>query len=334
MTTLSDHRRPKKWYLAGPMRGYDQFNFPAFDAAAQELRWYGYEVISPAEIDRALGFDEKSNDLTKFDELGGIEAAMHRDFGAILECDGVVLLPGWRSSAGSRAEVFVAQTTGRVVREYVAHDGGGFHLDKVETGVELPAPPAPATVIGLAGYAQVGKDTVANLLVEDYGFERLAFADALRDMLYALDPMIPHHHNTNEQYAYSRLAALVDAYGWDEVKVRFPEVRALLQRLGTEAGREVLGQNIWVRTAMANVKPGGRYVFTDCRFPNEAEAVKAAGGSIVRVSRTGYAPVNAHPSETALDDWPFDFDLFNQGTSLTQLGVLVDFLVADLGLRA
>lgn len=113
-----------KLYIAGPMRGYDQFNFPAFDEAAARLRSFGYEIVNPAEIDRELGFDETTNDLSKFEELGGMAAAMHRDFGAILDCDGIALLPGWEHSSGARAELFVAQVTGRLVWLYGADDDG------------------------------------------------------------------------------------------------------------------------------------------------------------------------------------------------------------------
>lgn len=139
-------RTANKFYLAGPMRGYRNFNFDAFDAAARELRLYGYEIISPAEIDRELGFDEKLNDLSFFEEIGGMKAAMHRDFQAIMESDGIILLPGWRESTGSRAEVFVAETTGRLVYEYreEQHDDGsfaGFSLVRISgSGIELASP--------------------------------------------------------------------------------------------------------------------------------------------------------------------------------------------------
>ena len=113
-------------YLAGPMRGYNQFNFPAFDSASARLREIGYDVYNPAEIDRALGLDETAPDAEeKFEALGGIEAAMERDFGAILKCDGVVLLPGWERSTGARSEVYIARTTGRAVHLYDQERGLG-----------------------------------------------------------------------------------------------------------------------------------------------------------------------------------------------------------------
>jgi hypothetical protein len=320
-----------KLYVAGPMRGFDHFNFPEFDRVASHLRMYGYEVVNPAEIDRELGLDETLNDLDQFEALGGIEAAMHRDFGAILECDGVALLPGWRHSTGARAEVFVAQMTGRKVYEYVDRyeDGywAGFWLHLVEdTGVELyHEAPVQATIIGLSGYAQVGKDTLASILVEHHGFERIAFADALRDMLYALNPDINDGPDAGPELRW-----IVDTYGWEAAKER--GARELLQRLGTEAGRNILGEDIWVQTAMKKVKPGGRYVITDCRFPNEARAVEAAGGHVVRVKRPGFEPVNGHPSETALDDWAFAAVAYNVGDPEYYLRDSVKGLLRHLGL--
>lgn len=164
-------------------------------------------------------------------------------------------------------------------------------------------------VLGLSGYAQSGKDTFARFLVEDHGFVRVAFADTLREMLYALNPLV-EWAGTASDPVWS-VKQLVDTIGWERAKAEGPAgsdftVRAYLQRLGTEAGREILGQNIWVDTAMAKLTPGRRYVFTDVRFPNEFDAIKAAGGKVIRLQRDGRTAVNAHPSETALDEHVFD----------------------------
>lgn len=98
------------------MRGYDQFNFPAFDAAAARLRASGWTVLSPADRDREQGFDETRNTLDGFN----LEAAMLDDLQFILNADGIVLLPGWENSTGSRIERLVAETCGKVVWRY--HD--------------------------------------------------------------------------------------------------------------------------------------------------------------------------------------------------------------------
>lgn len=97
-----------KGYLAGPMRGYPQFNFPLFDAAAALLRGDGHEVISPAEHDRESGFDEVHDDESTFD----LRAAILWDLKVITESEVVWLLPGWQRSAGCRVEVALADLLG------------------------------------------------------------------------------------------------------------------------------------------------------------------------------------------------------------------------------
>lgn len=159
-------------------------------------------------------------------------------------------------------------------------------------------------LIGLSGYAQSGKDTAANALRE-LGYERIAFADVLRSAVYALNPLLPDGR---------RVQDVVDEMGWDRAKVNFTEVRTLLQRMGTEVGRNLLGDNIWVDTALANLSEAGRYVVTDCRFPNEAEAIRSRGGRVYRVTRPGVTKANDHPSETSLDNYDFDGILINDGT--------------------
>lgn len=160
-------------------------------------------------------------------------------------------------------------------------------------------------IVGLTGYARAGKDTAAEVLIEA-GWKRIAFADSLREMLHALNPLIGR--------GQLRVADIVEMNGWTEAK-KWSEIRQLLQRLGTEAGRNILGESIWIDTALAKVaSPLTNYVITDVRYPNEANAIRAMGGWIGRITREGTAPVNAHPSETALDDYPWDWEFHNTGT--------------------
>lgn len=169
-------------------------------------------------------------------------------------------------------------------------------------------------LIGLSGYAGCGKDTVAAVLAECQ-WRRASFADPLRAALYALDPAIYDNEIDESGWETHRLQYLVDVWGWDATKRDYPEVRALLQRMGTEVGRNLFGENFWVVQALSGIADDGgtRYVFADCRFPNEADAIRERGGRVWRVTRPGYAPVNAHPSETALDRYPFDGFIDNDG---------------------
>lgn len=176
-------------------------------------------------------------------------------------------------------------------------------------------------LIGLSGYARTGKDEAAKVLVDKYGFTRVAFADKLRDVLYALNPVVGDtlwmdENDLGSVRARTTLVFLqdvIDLYTWDGYKETSygDEIRRLLQRLGTEAGRNLLGTNIWVDAALTGHHENAKIVVTDVRFPNEAERIKELGGIVVRVSRPGVSAVNAHPSETSLDDWPFDYTLEN-----------------------
>ncbi len=94
----------KAAYIAGPMTGQPQWNFPAFDAAKPIVKAKGYEPISPADLDRAAGFDETCDKAD--DEF--VREALKRDMNALLDCDLIVLLPGWRNSKGARAEYRLA----------------------------------------------------------------------------------------------------------------------------------------------------------------------------------------------------------------------------------
>lgn len=104
-----------KLYIAGPMRGHKDFNFPAFDAVAARLRAKGHEVVSPAEMDR----EAYGSDLKGIEEVaakpGATKEFMSRDLPALLACDGILMLPGWGGSQGACTEAFVAAMCGMPV---------------------------------------------------------------------------------------------------------------------------------------------------------------------------------------------------------------------------
>lgn len=109
-----------KVYIAGPMRGIPDFNFPAFTWAAATLReGGGHEVISPAEHDLENGFNPMG--MAGHEDLDGIfdlRAALAWDLQQVATCDGVFLLPGWEKSSGARAELACAAALGLLARTY------------------------------------------------------------------------------------------------------------------------------------------------------------------------------------------------------------------------
>ena len=91
-------------------------------------------------------------------------------------------------------------------------------------------------------------------------------------------------------------------------------VRELLQKLGTEAIRNNLHENAWVNALMVDYRTTDNWIITDCRFPNEYEYVKKYGGKVIRINRPDVSAVNAHPSETAIDNYDFDGYILNDGS--------------------
>lgn len=162
-------------------------------------------------------------------------------------------------------------------------------------------------IIGLSGYAQSGKNTVADILVDHHGFIALAFADAIREFIYEINPMVACSPT-------GYLQDLVNLKGWDEAKQE-PQVRRLLQDTGA-SGRNMIDEYLWVALTLSQIKDPheGRYVITDVRFPNEAAALSAQGGQLWRIERPGVDAVNDHISETALDAWVFEETIINDGT--------------------
>jgi hypothetical protein len=163
-------------------------------------------------------------------------------------------------------------------------------------------------IIGLTGYAQSGKDTVAKILVENYGYTRIAFADKIRDFLYETNPMFDAIAG-EPMFVKNK----VDRDGWEEAK-KSPHIRRLLQTSGV-AARKVFGENFWVQQALREVHFEGNYVITDVRFKNEADAIRKYDNSqIWRIKRLGVDAVNAHVSETQMDGYPVDQIFTNNGT--------------------
>lgn len=102
----------KRIYIAGPMRGYKYYNFPAFDAAAERLRRLGFDPVSPADMDRALGFDPMTlpddHDWNKLPQGWDIREVAKRCCDAVIGCDCIYIMNGSVSSQGALTERAVA----------------------------------------------------------------------------------------------------------------------------------------------------------------------------------------------------------------------------------
>jgi hypothetical protein len=92
-----------KVYISGPMSGLPDENFPAFNAAAKNLRAAGYEVVNPAEF---------NVDVTGLEGRARWQKYLRADIKALMDCDGVVMLRGWPNSEGAKLENLVAGQLG------------------------------------------------------------------------------------------------------------------------------------------------------------------------------------------------------------------------------
>jgi hypothetical protein len=178
------------------------------------------------------------------------------------------------------------------------------------------------TVVGLMGAAESGKNTAATLLSESLAtnFDTVveaAFATLLKQAVYELDPVIGWSSSGG-----IRVSGEVDRLGWDEVKKTYPEARRLLQRMGTEVGRNLFGNDFWVTSLGDNVKSraaGNTLVLiTDVRFENEVEFIKSElGGMVIHLSRAAGNSLGdeakKHASEQDLSHLA-DAEVHNNGT--------------------
>lgn len=302
-------------YLADAMSivGAPTYNFPAFERNARTLRAKGHDVVSPNEIDEFEGWVEVVR--TTGGEIIEVrptpkytyEGILARDLEFVSTCDGIVMGPDWKHSPGAKRERAHAEKLGLVVFESIA--------DVPNIGM---LPGRPAHLVGLTGYAQSGKDTSAGFMAE-HGFQRLAFADALKNLAVLAGPEFA------DRTDYIRpLADIVEQYGWEYAKASVGGVREFLQDLGVGV-RDIIGSETWVNVVLRQLQPGGLYVITDVRFPNEVQAIRRAGGTIARVQRPGTGAVNAHVSE-AFDGSEADWTIRNDG-DLDQLRDRVDEFV-------
>lgn len=147
-------------------------------------------------------------------------------------------------------------------------------------------------VVALTGAAGSGKSTVANYLIEHYGYFRIKFADPLKDMLRIIGLGEMHIEGQLKETPIEWLDGRTPRY--------------LMQTLGTEWGRHMVSRDIWVAIWQNKVEswlhanPEYRIVVDDCRFANEAETVREMGGRIVALHRPGAGLAGKHPSESGI----------------------------------
>lgn len=181
-------------------------------------------------------------------------------------------------------------------------------------------------IIAFTGYKGSGKTEAAEHLIRAHGFTRVSFAYPLKQSVAALleihTPIIESWKNDPDLYVCVERFE----HGGAQRIVKIP-FRKFLQNYGTEAHRDVMGDNFWVDLWIQKALGTHCVVVDDCRFPNEAEAILYNGGQIVRIDRPGVeGGADTHQSERPLDDVYVSNVIANDG-SLEQLYRAVDCLL-------
>ena len=166
-----------------------------------------------------------------------------------------------------------------------------------------PSELEPTPLVGFVGLKRSGKDTAAQALV-DRGWTRMAFADPLKEMSMKLrgvwvqvpagvelDAVIPSVGGglLGRGGGFAQYHYVVDALGMEKAKDLVPDVRTLLQTLGTDCVRGTFGSTAWVELAEQNIHEaltrGESVAVTDVRFDEELDLVRRLGGITIGVWR-------------------------------------------------
>ena len=170
-------------------------------------------------------------------------------------------------------------------------------------------------IIGLVGYIGAGKGTVRDILVRNHGYHGFAFADALKDAVATIFTW-PRGLLEGDSNASRAFRERVDVW-WSNKLGYEVTPRLILQKMGTEACRHNIADNIWIAALEKRIQGYDDVVISDVRFSNEINFVRSAGGVIIRIKR-GDDPSpeelsKLHISETAWNSYTPDHVIHNEG---------------------
>jgi len=203
-------------------------------------------------------------------------------------------------------------------------------------------------IVGITGLIGSGKDTVADYLIRFHGFKKLSYATPLKDAVAAI---FGWDRELLEGTTLSSRQWREEVDEWWAKRLNVPHLtpRWVLQHWGTEVCRRNFHNDIWVASIENTLrKIKDNVVITDCRFPNEVDAIKNSGGTVIRVVRGenpdwfGYAEeytltqnpqalaklmdYNVHASEYSSVGLKYDYVIDNNG-SIDDLHYLVESVI-------
>lgn len=177
-------------------------------------------------------------------------------------------------------------------------------------------------LVGVGHRARTGKDTIGDYLEDHRNWHRTCFAASLKEAVKII-------YGWTNEHVYGSLKEEVDPF-WKTTP------REVLQKFGTEACRNNLRDDIWVKSLEKRIKsaPDANWVITDVRFPNEVAAIKSWGGFVVRVDKEDPHKISTkgHVSEHALDGYLFWDAILKNDRDYNTLFEKVDELVERLSL--
>ena len=185
-------------------------------------------------------------------------------------------------------------------------------------------------IIGITGKRLSGKDTVANYMVEHKGYEHLYFSKVMKEAIAALFDIrvqdVDNFKGDRGNFKEARIAIKMNdveikEFGWVE----------FLQRFGTDMGRKVLGEDLWLDLVDEAIEDFDQnYIVKDVRFVNEAQWILDQGGKIIELRRDviDYANDN-HESENGLPEDMAEYVIANTST-IESLYKDVDAVLANI----
>jgi len=182
-------------------------------------------------------------------------------------------------------------------------------------------------IIGIGGKLGSGKDVIATRLRHGWGFEVVPFAAALKEEVLQRLPQTLRaiHHLTCSAHTTMTVQSCIERMVWT---TKPQGIRELLQEYGSDV-RRADSVTYWTDRWRERVAERAHVVAPDVRFPNEAEAVRAAGGLLWRIERPGTVR-GTHACETVMDSWnQWDAVIQNDGT-IDDLWAKVDALAERL----